>query len=497
MVAESSPPTEVLPHSFDSLALSSSALIRSVRSENTTGGDAGRGSVVGSGVPVEVLSSVLKMLPSLDDLATAARVNRAWRISALSPSQLRACAIDDDCPTAPSAHSRVLAHSRAPMPPKPPPPELWLNPTAFSPFLHLRTPESLHRARNTICPNPLRALAATGDPGNTSLSSRTSGAAPATPEAAITSRRGDGAEGRNWGRGGAWSSPRTPSPVAAREGELIAFEDEVTQAVNHGRWGKRGNKGGRVESDNFVAISSFSSSLLPPPKISSPLLSHPHPTPHRRVLRACPHLQALRVQHVCMGATFNGSPPPFHSLLSPTSPYHLPFSTSPSPSPESNQHSTSPSPVASSPPCGSPPFPSPPCASSPCASSPCSSSLCASSLCASSPCASSLCATSSPQTAPSTRPTSSSTLPRASSPLPGAQLPPPSPYPPATPPPPPPYPCGCLPLSARGLAGIGALCPAIKALTLTLQVGGVVRTQVGCGSQFYCALRGTLLCRWR
>ncbi|CAI7795112.1 unnamed protein product [Closterium sp. NIES-53] len=469
MVAESSPPTEVLPHSFDSLALSSSALIRSVRSENTTGGDAGRGSVVGSGVPVEVLSSVLKMLPSLDDLATAARVNRAWRISALSPSQLRACAIDDDCPTAPSAHSRVLAHSRAPMPPKPPPPELWLNPTAFSPFLHLRTPESLHRARNTICPNPLRALAATGDPGNTSLSSRTSGAAPATPEAAITSRRGDGAEGRNWGRGGAWSSPRTPSPVAAREGELIAFEDEVTQAVNHGRFL------GDVD--------------LRSPRITDDTL--------QRVLRACPHLQALRVQHVCMGATFNGSPPPFHSLLSPTSPYHLPFSTSPSPSPESNQHSTSPSPVASSPPCGSPPFPSPPCASSPCASSPCSSSLCASSLCASSPCASSLCATSSPQTAPSTRPTSSSTLPRASSPLPGAQLPPPSPYPPATPPPPPPYPCGCLPLSARGLAGIGALCPAIKALTLTLQVGGVVRTQVGCGSQFYCALRGTLLCRWR
>ncbi|CAI5501717.1 unnamed protein product [Closterium sp. Naga37s-1] len=379
MVAESSPPTEDLPHSFDSLALSSSALIRSVRSENATGGDAGRGSGEGPGVPVEVLSSVLKMMPSLDDLATAARVNRAWRISALSPSQLRACAIDDDCPTAPSAHSRVLAHSRAPMPPKPPPPELWLNPTAFSPFLHLRTPESLHRARNTISANPLRASAAAGDPGNTSLSSRTSGAAPATPEAAITSRRADGAEGRNWGGGGAWSSPRTPSPVAAREGELIAFEDEVTQAVNHGR----------------------------------------------RVLRACPHLQALRVQHVCMGATFNGSPPPFHGLLSPTSPYHLPFSTSPSPSPETNQRATSPSPVASSPPCGSPPFP--PCAfpSSPCASP---------------SCASSPCATSSPQTALSRRRPSSSTLPTGSSPLP-----------------------------ARGLAGIGALCPAIKTLTLTLQ----------------------------
>ncbi|CAI5536468.1 unnamed protein product [Closterium sp. Naga37s-1] len=290
MVAESSPPTEVLPHSFDSLALSSSALTRSVRSENTTGGDAGRGSVVGSGVPVEVLSSVLEMLPSLDDLATAARVNSSFaRCSALtsvpafvfSPqgmAHLRAL---------PLAAARVRDRRRLPHGALRAQPRARALPRAYAaqtaspgalaqphrllPFPPLRTPESLHRARNTICPNPLRALAAAGDPGNTSLSSRTSGAAPATPEAAITSRRGDGAEGRNWGRGGAWSSPRTPSPVAAREGELIA-----------------------------------------------------------RVLRACPHLQALRVQHVCMGATFNGSPPPFHSLLSPTSPYHLPFSTSPS-----------------------------------------------------------------------------------------------------------------------------------------------------------------------
>ncbi|CAI5947545.1 unnamed protein product [Closterium sp. NIES-65] len=387
MVAEPSD----LPKAFTSLALSSSAApLRTVPNENATGGvagrgDLGRGSGEETGVPVEVLSSVLQMLPSLDDLATAARVNRAWRISALSPSQLRACAIDDDRPTAPSAHSRVLAHSRAPMPPKPPPPELWLNPAAFSPFLHFRTPQNLRRTGNTIPAN------AAGDPRESSLSSCASceplgGTTPATPEAKLTGRRMDGVEWRegcaHGGGGGAWPSPRTPSPVAAREGELMAFEEEVTRAVNHGR----------------------------------------------RVLRACPRLQALRVQHVCMGATFNGSPPPFHSLLSPTSPFHIPFSTSPSPSPShsygSPQRACSPSPTASSPLRDSPP--------------------------------SAACLSSSP-------------VPPASSPLPGASLPPPSPHSPAVHPSPPPYPCGCLPLSARGLAGIGALCPAIKALTLTLQ----------------------------
>ncbi|GJP79705.1 hypothetical protein CLOP_g9900 [Closterium sp. NIES-67] len=400
MVAESSTPTKDLSQSFGSLALNSTPSVHAVRAESEMQGDVGRESGDGSGLPAELLSTVLGMLLSLDDLATAARVNRAWRISALSPSQLRACAIDDDRPTAPSAHSRALALtravSRAPMPPKPPPPELWLNPAAFSPFLHFRTPQSPRRPAHTAFSNPVTASSGAANAVEVSSSSLASGvsfggAAPATPEAAVACRQAEGAEGRGWnsederaagsayggtGERGSWSSPRTPSPVAMREGEVTTLEEEVADAVKHGR---------------FLGDLDLRS-----PRITDRTL--------QRVLRACPRMQSLRVQHVCMGATFNGSPPPFHSLLSPTSPYHLPASTSPSPSSSPHQLplTTSASPI--------PPFP-------------------------------------------------------------------------LTSPPPPPYPCGCLPLSARGLAGIGALCPRIKALTLTLQ--HVV---------FSCDLAGVMAC---
>ncbi|GJP71251.1 hypothetical protein CLOP_g2102 [Closterium sp. NIES-67] len=334
------------------------------------------------------------------------------------------------------AHPRCLPRAHAP---KPPPPELWLNPAAFSPFLHFRTPQSPRRPAHTAFSNPVTASSGAANAVEVSSSSLASGvsfggAAPATPEAAVACRQAEGAEGRGWnsederaagsayggtGERGSWSSPRTPSPVAMREGEVTTLEEEVADAVKHGR---------------FLGDLDLRS-----PRITDRTL--------QRVLRACPRMQSLRVQHVCMGATFNGSPPPFHSLLSPTSPYHLPASTSPSPSSSPHQLPL----TTSSPPCS----PQPSHAAPP------------------------TCSASPPHT-----PRDSSSPPLSSPrPLPSPQVPPPSPHSPLTSPPPPPYPCGCLPLSARGLAGIGALCPRIKALTLTLQ--HVV---------FSCDLAGVMAC---